>query len=144
MGAWGMLPWDSDDFGDTFQSVADKVGETIYQQLHKNFVRLSKPSEWEPMEGWTAIGMVIWGFNTGALSGNHLRLCLNMAGEVLDRLESDHEWISSWRNPHAFQKYLAEVREELESADDEPPLLPGALGELFTKQSTPRVPRRRR
>lgn len=142
MGAWGMTPFDSDDFGDTFIEFSEPIAETTYRKLEASLLKADQSRE--PQEMWTTIGLVIWAYHAGLLRSERARTCIDLAEALMAALGSDDDWLRSWRNPSAFKKVFAQVRDELEDEEaEEAPLLPHSLHEMFS-QSTPRVPKRRK
>lgn len=136
MGAWGMTPFDSDDFGDTFDGVAGPVGKVVFAQVERAIGKASRSGE--PQEMWTAIGLVLWAFHTGTLGRDSQELdhLQSQAMNLLARLGQEDQWLSSWRQPAVFRRVLKEVAAHIDAMGDETPLTL-ALGEMIQPQQHP-------
>ncbi len=142
MGAWGMTPFESDDFGDSFDMVARPVSKIVFAQVERVINKAMRSGE--PQEMWTAVGLVLWAFHTGTLmrGSQELDQLQAQAQELLVAIEQDHEWLSSWRQPAAFRRMLQEVTAHIEAMGDDSPLTPFNLNQYIQPQNHPRKRRR--
>jgi len=131
MGAWGMTPFDSEDFGDTFAEIAEgPVGKAIYAQAMHHIQEAARDGE--PQKMWSAVGIALWAFHTGAIVGEDRVRLSSAAWELLQRLEKNESWMRSWAVPAAFRRVFKEVRAQVVGMDGEDtPLTPYTLHELF-------------
>lgn len=114
MGAWGMAPWENDDYADLWIEVRQAfTGKGLTLDLVMN--RLSeRPGSTYPTELWARVGVALMIAYSGLVDDDQRWSLAEEAERLLGLLKEDHEFLASWRNPKAFRKMFDAIGDQVE------------------------------
>lgn len=143
MGAWGLSPFDSDDFGDEFDRFTRDISSKVFEQLQRRLANATRQVRARPNEAWATIGIAIWAVVSGALRDTAKIDTVKAAcNDLLDELSEDIGWFDSWRGG-GFRSMWQNVRDVVQGLGDEPPEVPSILSEGLKGMSQRRRTRKR-